>query len=112
MSGPRLVVAKGEGAGRVFTLSEGDNLIGRADPEVEIGPAVDLEELDVDARVSRRHAVISRHGTACSIEDLGSLNGTFLNRGPRLVPGARHDLQSGDEIVIGKTFLRFEIGDE
>ena len=41
------------------------------------------------------------------IEDLGSTNGTFVNRGPRLLPGNKQPLKNGDEIIVGKTFLKF-----
>jgi pSer/pThr/pTyr-binding forkhead associated (FHA) protein len=43
------------------------------------------------------------------IEDLGSTNGTFVNRGHRLAPGDRQPLKDGDEIIVGKTFLRFRV---
>ena len=43
------------------------------------------------------------------LEDQGSTNGTFVNRGRRLEPGQRHPLKDGDEIIVGKTFLRFHI---
>jgi pSer/pThr/pTyr-binding forkhead associated (FHA) protein len=112
MREPRLVVTRGDATGRAFALKEGDNLVGRADPEAGASPEVDLEEIDVDAKVSRRHAIVSCRGATCSIEDVGSLNGTFLNRGPRLTPGERSDLRPGDEVVIGKTFLRFELAGE
>ena len=45
------------------------------------------------------------------IEDLGSTNGTFVNRGRRLLPGSPQTLDEGDEIIVGKTFLRFHIND-
>ncbi|MBK8149201.1 MAG: FHA domain-containing protein [Acidobacteria bacterium] len=41
------------------------------------------------------------------MEDLGSTNGTYVNRGRRLIPGNPHVLRTGDEIIVGKTFLRF-----
>jgi len=34
-------------------------------------------------------------------------HGTFINRGKRLSPGTRQQLNDGDEIIVGKTFLRF-----
>jgi pSer/pThr/pTyr-binding forkhead associated (FHA) protein len=43
------------------------------------------------------------------MEDLGSTNGTFINRGRRLIPGNSNVLNDGDEIIVGKTFLRFHI---
>jgi pSer/pThr/pTyr-binding forkhead associated (FHA) protein len=43
------------------------------------------------------------------LEDQGSTNGTFVNRGRRLEPGQRHPLKDGDEIIVGKTFLRFQV---
>jgi pSer/pThr/pTyr-binding forkhead associated (FHA) protein len=50
-----------------------------------------------------------RRGEHYFIEDLGSTNGTFINRGRRLLPGDRQPLRDGDEIIVGKTFLRFHI---
>jgi pSer/pThr/pTyr-binding forkhead associated (FHA) protein len=70
---------------------------------------VDLDTFDQEAKVSRRHArVIFRDGKYF-LEDLGSTNGTFVNRGRRLLPGTPQPLVDGDEIIVGKTFLRFRI---
>jgi pSer/pThr/pTyr-binding forkhead associated (FHA) protein len=44
------------------------------------------------------------------LEDLGSTNGTYINRGRRLLPGTPQLLTDGDEIIVGKTFLRFQAG--
>ncbi len=41
-----------------------------------------------------------------TIEDTGSLNGTYVNRQPRLTPGIPIEIKSGDEVIIGKTFLK------
>ena len=54
--------------------------------------------------VSRRHAVVAHNGDHLEIEDLGSLNGTFLNR-KRIESSAR--LGDGDELQIGKYRLAF-----
>ncbi len=104
----RLVISRGETAGKVFTLQEGANLIGRWDPDYGSFPEVDLESHDPEAKVSRRHAVIECQGDKVALEDLGSLNGTFVNRGTRLQQGTKHELNDGDEIIVGKTFLRLE----
>lgn len=60
--------------------------------------------LMTDDTVSRVHAVLDAYGTAWSIRDMGSFNGTFVN-GERLV-GDRI-LRTGDEITIGATRLVF-----
>jgi pSer/pThr/pTyr-binding forkhead associated (FHA) protein len=98
IKGPALVVRSGGGrAGETFPLEHEQTTIGRS-PECDIF-------LD-DVTVSRRHAVATQKGDHLEIEDLGSLNGTFLNR-RRIESSAR--LDDGDELQIGKyrlTFLR------
>jgi pSer/pThr/pTyr-binding forkhead associated (FHA) protein len=104
-----LVIERGSSAGKQFPLSEKDANIGRWDADGGVFPDVDLDADDPEAKVSRRHARISLRDGQYMIEDLGSTNGTFVNRGHRLVPGHRHVLNDGDEIIVGKTFLRFRV---
>jgi pSer/pThr/pTyr-binding forkhead associated (FHA) protein len=95
--GPALVVRSGGGrAGESFFPSAERTLIGRS-PECDVF-------LD-DVTVSRRHAELVREGETFTITDLGSLNGTFVNR-KRIESAA---LDDDDELQIGKyrlTFLR------
>jgi len=100
-----LVVARGETQGTRFLLKEGENLVGRWDPDSGAFPEVDLESHDPEAKVSRRHAIVTYSNQQIEVEDVGSLNGTFINRGKRLEPGSKHQLAKGDELIIGKTFL-------
>ena len=95
INGPALVVRSGGGmAGQSFQPSEGRTLIGRS-PECEIF-------LD-DVTVSRRHAELVRDGDTFSIRDLGSLNGTYVNR--RRIESTV--LENDDEVQIGKYRLTF-----
>jgi FHA domain-containing protein/zinc ribbon protein len=95
VSGPALVVRSGGGrTGETFS-PEGDR--------TTIGRSPDCGVFLDDVTVSRRHAALVRSDGGWQIEDLGSLNGTFVNR--RRVDSA--PLEDGDEIQIGKYRLTF-----
>ena len=107
-----LVIERGLSAGKQFPLSDQEANIGRWDADGGVFPDVDLDTDDPEAKVSRRHARISLRDGQYLIEDLGSTNGTFVNRGHRLASGERHPLKDGDEIIVGKTFLRFRVANK
>ncbi|MDQ3619573.1 MAG: zinc-ribbon and FHA domain-containing protein [Actinomycetota bacterium] len=92
-----LIVKRGPNAGSKFFLDTDTTGVGRH-PESDIF-------LD-DITVSRRHAEIRRGRDGFSLHDVGSLNGTYVNR--ERVEGA--ELRSGDEIQIGKFKLVFLSG--
>ena len=95
VKGPALVVRSGGGrAGETFHPEGERTTIGRS-PDCEIF-------LD-DVTVSRKHAVLTQRDDGFFIEDLGSQNGTFLNR-HRIESGQLND---GDELQIGKYRLTF-----
>ncbi len=104
-----LTIERGESTGMEFPLASDESLVGRWDADNGIFPDIDLDRHDPEAKVSRRHARILHNDGQYSIEDLGSTNGTFVNRGRRLLPGDRQSLRDGDEIIVGKTFLRFHV---
>jgi hypothetical protein len=105
-----LVIERGRSLGKKFILSDVESQIGRWDADGGIFPDVDLDSDDPEAKVSRRHARITLREGQYFLEDLGSTNGTFVNRGKRLLPGHLHSLKDGDEIIVGKTFLTFHVG--
>lgn len=105
----KLVIERGESIGTEFSISAAESNIGRWDADNGIFPDIDLDRIDKEAKVSRRHARILSDNGKFMIEDLGSTNGTFVNRGRRILPGNPHLLNDGDEIIVGKTFLRFHI---
>lgn len=104
-----LIIERGTSIGTEFIIRNEESTIGRWDADNGIFPDIDLDVYDPEAKVSRRHARIIFEGGKFLIEDLGSTNGTFVNRGRRLIPGSPHILSDNDEIIVGKTFLRFHI---
>ena len=94
--GPALVVRSGGGRAGEHFIPEGDR--------TTIGRSPDNDIFLDDVTVSRKHAVVLQSGGELRIEDLGSLNGTFVNR--RRIDAATR-LESGDEVQIGKYRLIF-----
>ncbi|HLW70536.1 MAG TPA: FHA domain-containing protein [Candidatus Binataceae bacterium] len=105
----KLSITRGGRRNQEFELETGNNLVGRWDPETGSFPEVDLDADDTEAKISRKHALIRLDGGKITIEDIGSLNGTYVNRQPRLQPGNPTELKDGDEVIIGKTFLKLTI---
>jgi FHA domain len=105
----KLTIERGNSIGIEFFLTANESNIGRWDADNGMFPDVDLDAHDPEAKVSRKHARIYFEDGEYSIEDKGSTNGTFVNRGRRLIPGTKLLLNDGDEIIVGKTFLRFKV---
>ncbi|MEX0952244.1 MAG: FHA domain-containing protein [Nitriliruptoraceae bacterium] len=89
-----LVVVRGPNAGSRFLLDREVTTVGRH-PDSDIF-------LD-DVTVSRRHAELVRHDGVITVNDLGSLNGSYVN-GERV---DRRGLGTGDEVQIGRFKLLF-----
>lgn len=80
----------------------------RADRELTIGRAADLDMVLVEDMVSRKHARIVASADSVRLADLGSTNGTFVN-------GQRIDdieLREGDRILIGTSILKLVLQEE
>jgi pSer/pThr/pTyr-binding forkhead associated (FHA) protein len=82
---------------RLFPLDLADHLIGRRSDSEDIHPEIVIN----DPGISRRHLRIMRTpGGALSALDLGSMNGTRLNKVP-LDPHVPTPLREGDELTLG-----------
>ncbi len=93
--GAALVIRSGGGrVGESFSL-QGDRMT--------VGRRPDSDVFLDDVTVSRDHALIVRRNGAYWLDDLGSLNGTYVNR--RRIDS--HRLEDGDELQIGKYKLTF-----
>src|SRR5688572_9701497 len=90
-----LMVSTGDAAGTVFPLTHSSLLIGRS-PEAEV-------RINEQA-ISHEHARLEMAGGRCTIQDLGSTNGTYVN-GQRIVQSIV--LTGGDTIRAGSTTFTF-----
>jgi predicted component of type VI protein secretion system len=90
-----LVVQEGPLAGHRLEIA-GEVLIGRENATLLLD----------DPEVSRRHAVIRPRGEALEVEDLGSLNGTWVN-GHRVTQPT--PLAAGDAVRVGSTTVAVEL---
>ncbi len=85
-----------------------ESLIGREDAVSNIFPDIDLTpHSGEDGGVGRRHARILYSGNQYLLEDLNSINFTFLNK-QKLAPKTPTPLKDGDEIRLGRVVLRFK----
>lgn len=99
-----LILSVEEG-GRIELPLSKEVIIGRLDASHAVFPDVDLtSEQGAEKGVSRRHARVSRRDDQVFIEDLNSLNGTFLNA-TRLVPELPYPLRGGDQVQLGRLVL-------
>jgi hypothetical protein len=93
--GPALVIRAGGGrVGESFAL-QGERM--------SIGRRPDSDVFLDDITVSRDHALLIHRGDMWHLDDCGSLNGTYVNRG-RI---ESHRLDDGDEVQIGKYKLTY-----
>jgi len=84
-------------------------IIGRADEISGVFPEINLEPFGgQDAGVSRRHLKLWNVYGTWMVEDLNTVNGTFLNR-QRLAPNKPAPLNPGDELRLGRLALIFKL---
>jgi hypothetical protein len=100
----KLVVVRGLKTDVEFPVYEGQNFIGRHDES-----PVDIDITDQEAEdnpwSSRQHACVHFEGNGLFVEDLKSVNGTFVNK-VKLTPGEKTPLKNGDFIQTGTVMFR------
>lgn len=93
-----LVVVRGPSSGEVWPLEE---------TIIDVGRSADSKLFLDDITVSRKHAVFRKVNSGWTLEDSGSLNGSYINRNLISEPT---DLKNGDEIQLGKFRFTFHEG--
>lgn len=90
-----------------LVIRSGGNRVGESFPlegdRMAVGRRPDSDVFLDDVTVSRDHALVVKRGGDFYLDDLGSLNGTYVNR--RRIES--HKLADGDELQIGKYKLTF-----
>jgi len=102
---PQRAPAKAKKAPRKAVVVEGDGMKGKAfslDDELLIGRGEKCQVVLQDPYASQVHARLFRRGDQVMVEDMGSTNGTYLNRQKLTSPT---EVQRGDRVKIGKTVL-------
>jgi hypothetical protein len=88
-------------------IRSGGNRVGESFPlegdRMTVGRRPDSDVFLDDVTVSRDHALVVKRGGDFYLDDLGSLNGTYVNR--RRIES--HKLADGDELQVGKYKLTF-----
>jgi CRP-like cAMP-binding protein len=96
-------------SGNVFPVLKSDSLIGRFDSVTGSRPEIDLTNEDQSRNISRRHArVVIRDGGFFVAEEIGTMNGTFLN-GTKLPNGVLTPIADGDELMLCRLPLTFRV---
>ena len=90
-----LAVIDGDLPHDVYRLAQFETVIGRGE-----GAHIDVD----DEQVSKRHCLLRVDGPVCTVQDLGSLNGTRVN-GKKLRSDSAERLRHLDEIQVGTTRL-------
>ncbi len=97
---PCLVMIRGDFIGQVYELKDDVTMIGRSD---------DVDLVVSDTSISRRHAMVVHRVDGFFVSDLGSTNGSFLNKEVIDEPML---LGEGDKVTLGNIVFKFTFQDE
>lgn len=97
---PCMVMIRGDFIGQVYELSNEVTMIGRGD---------DVDLVVNDSSISRKHAMITQRSEGFFLSDLGSTNGSFVNKEQVDDP---LPLVEGDKVAIGHVVFKFTYQDE
>ena len=97
---PCMIMIKGDFIGQVYELKSDVTIIGRND---------DADLIISDISISRRHAMIVDRAGSYLLSDLGSTNGSFLNKDP---VASATEMKEGDKVRLGDVVFKFSFQDQ
>jgi hypothetical protein len=100
----KFLVVRGLKTNVEYPIYEGPNFIGRFDEnpvDIDLTP----QEADDNPWASRQHACVSYENGGLFIEDLGSVNGTFVNKN-KITKGEKVALKNGDFVQTGTVMFK------
>ncbi len=107
VSGPAMKLVLADTGEEIGLPEKEEIFVGREDPASSIFPDIDTTPYNGEEDgVSRKHAKIFQQGSEYYIEDLNSINSTFLNK-TKLEPNSPNVMADGDELILGR--LKFKV---
>ncbi|UCE05691.1 MAG: FHA domain-containing protein [bacterium] len=107
VGGPTLKLVLTDTGEEIGLPEKNEILLGREDPVSAVFPDIDTTPYNGEEDgVSRQHAKIFQQGNEYYIEDLDSVNSTFLNK-VKLDPNIPSPITNGDELMLGR--LKFRV---
>lgn len=107
IGGPSLKLVLADTGEEIGLPEKEEILVGREDPVGSIFPDIDTTNYNGEEDgVSRKHAKIFQQGNEYYVEDLNSVNSTFLNK-VKLEPNTPSIIADGDELMLGR--LKFRV---
>ena len=74
----KLTILRGGTQGKEFNIDTDITSVGRWDPDGGAFPEIDLTNDDIEAKISRKHSRLMIQDGKFMLEDMGSLNGTYM----------------------------------
>lgn len=107
---PYLIVVQSGLRLSLFSSDQAEVVVGRSDSLSGVSPDLDLEAYAGElAGLSRRHARFTWRDQRSWLEDLNSVNWTYLNN-QRLLPEKPAPLNDGDLLRLGNVLLTYRAG--
>lgn len=106
----KLTVVRGQRVGAAYPVNEGQTILGRGAAGEQLPVDVEMDDQERDGQIfaANQHAIIRFENNALTVEDTGTANGTFVNRG-KLPPNTKTPLKPEDIVQVGTVQLQVKV---